>query len=366
MKDKMSSDSRYLRRRLTKADEVSVSPPFKITVQTFTEVARFCYGRAPTLTPSNVGAVRAAAELLEMEENDRDAGEGSLIRQTEEFFRQEIACDKGRAALVLQCCVGLLPESGEPAAAMAARCVQLLTTAAEEDENVDEWIVELTAVSAESFGMIMESMARWSVHDHDHLYRIADRYFAINKERVSEEEKLRICHAIDCSKLSHHLLLHLVQNSRLPLRFIFKAMLISHHHPAAFSSPLSSSHGGDSSITSLRDLLHHDATARQATNLAVRIESLERDVAGLRRHLRWSEDKRAEMEAGRAKSFRYRSSGHDRSLADYRPPVAGKEKRARGLGRKLVEGFRSLFRVSGLAVDGARTVGESSPAKATH
>ncbi|KAK8936718.1 BTB/POZ domain-containing protein [Platanthera zijinensis] len=348
----MSSHSRYLRRRLTKADDVSVSPPFKITVQTFTEVARFCYGRAPTLTQSNVAAVRAAAELLEMEENDRDAGEGSLIRQTEEFFREEIACDKGRAAVVLQGCVGLLPESGEPAAAMAARCVQLLTTAAEEDENVDEWRVELMAVSAESFGMIMESMARWSVHDHDHLYRIADRYFAINNERVSEEEKLRICHAIDCSKLSHHLLLHLVQNSRLPLRFIFKAMLISHHHPAA--------------ITSLRDLLHHDATARQAANLAVRIESLERDVAGLRRHLRWSEDKRAEMEAGRAKSFRYRSSGHDRSFADPRPPAAGKEKRGRGLGRKLVEGFRSMFRVSGVAVDGARTVGESSPAKATH
>ncbi|XP_020594170.1 BTB/POZ domain-containing protein At3g49900-like, partial [Phalaenopsis equestris] len=115
-----------------------------------------------------------------------------------------------------------------------------------------------------------------------------------NNGRLTEEEKLRICHTIDLTKLSHHLLMQLVQNSSFPLRFILKAML--HSHPPTTTTK----------TTTLSDLLDRDAAARQASNLAIRIESLERDVAGLRRHLRLSEEKQLETEsAGQTISFRF-------------------------------------------------------------
>ncbi|KAH0467791.1 hypothetical protein IEQ34_002824 [Dendrobium chrysotoxum] len=328
-REPMISASRYLRRRLWKDDDVSVSPPLNITVETFAELVRFCYSGALRLTPLNLAAVTAAAALLEMEDG---VSEWSIARRTEEFFRREIAGDEEKAEAVLWSCVEILPGAGESAAEMAARCVQVLTEAAADGEDGgEEWIAKLTEIPADSFRMIMESMARWSVYDHDHLYRIADRYFRVNNDRLSDEEKLIICHSIDCSKLSHHLLLHLVQNSLLPLRFIFKAMLLP--YPTATAAR----------IATLGDLLHHDAAAHQASNLAVRIESLERDVAGLRRRLRWSEEKRIELESGgRAQSFRFLHGDGENGAAA--APAGRRVGKGRGLGRKLVEGFRRFFR----------------------
>ncbi|XP_020575539.1 BTB/POZ domain-containing protein At3g49900-like [Phalaenopsis equestris] len=293
-REPMAFRSRYIRQILRTTNEASVSPPLNITVETFTEVASFCYTGAVTLTPFNLAALTAAGEVL------GGGGEGSLAQRTEEYFRREIARDEEKAEDVLWSCVGILPGSGEAAVGLAARCVQVLRTAGEHCGY--GWTAKLVGIPADSLERIMRSMGSLSVHDHDVLYRIADEYFETNNGRLTEEEKLRICHTIDLTKLSHHLLMQLVQNSSFPLRFILKAML---HPPPPTTT---------TKTTTLSDLLDRDAAARPAP-------------------------------AGQTISFRFihADAGENGPASAASPEKSGVGKR-RGLGRKLVEGFRRLFR----------------------
>lgn len=313
----------------------------------FAEIVIFCYDSFIQLTPANLAAVRIAADWLEM-----GADDGGLAWQAEIYFRQEVAGDARKAGHVLSACVSLLPDV--TAALLAVRCVEVLAS----EEGDGEWMEELTALPVEVFRVVAESMGTWFAHDHDLLYRIVDYYLENHRENLAEEEKSRVCHTIECSKLSHDLLLHLVQNPRLPLRFVVQAMLLDQLHTrhayvhlssaSAAAMPKQQSSNPSTNIT-LGAILQRDTARRQAAHLrtsmeatSFRIESLERDLEGLRRKLRWSEEKRAEMESVRSSSFRVAAGGKEEGST----VVVAQKSIGKGLGRKLIDGLKSVFKTS--------------------
>jgi hypothetical protein len=206
-----------------------------------------------------------------------------------------------------------------------------------------------------------------------------------------------LCYNVNCTKLSQHLFMHLVQNPRLPLRFVVQAMLVeqlhshhtmllSHHHqqaaapaPTRSAAPLlkPSLSGvfrggvavtGEDASMSLGDILQRDAALRQSAHIrasmqatSLRIETLERELAGLRTRLRRSEQQQAEAEAaaaaatgassidrapGKSASFRIpRSRLWDgEELVPVGPRrAAARDSNARGFKSRLVHGFKNLF-----------------------
>lgn len=184
---------------------------------------------------------------------------------------------------------------------------------------------------------------------------------------LTEEEKIRICSNINCMELSPGVLVQLVQNPCLPVRFVVQAMLVEQLHTrrlildCAAVPCLRRRRGaagededdarGDAEEErvvkpppTLGAILQRDAARRHASQLraaaeatSLRIESLERDLSGLRQRLRWSEEKRVDMESVRSSSFRIvRGAEVDEEVA----PPAGK---GRGLGRRLMRGLRKMF-----------------------
>lgn len=206
-----------------------------------------------------------------------------------------------------------------------------------------------------------------------------------------------MCYNVNCTKLSQRLFMHLVQNPRLPLRFVVQAMLVeqlhshhtmllSQHHQAAAPAPTRSAapllkpslsgvfRGGGMAVAgeddsmSLGDILQRDAALRQSAHIrasmqatSLRIETLERELAGLRTRLRRSEQQQAEAEAaaaaatgassidrapGKSASFRIpRSRLWDgEELAPVGPRrAAARDSNARGFKSRLVHGFKNLF-----------------------
>uniref|UniRef100_A0A803N4C6 NPH3 domain-containing protein n=2 Tax=Chenopodium quinoa TaxID=63459 RepID=A0A803N4C6_CHEQI len=125
---------------------------------------------------------------------------------------------------------------------------------------------------------------------------------------MSEDQKTQITSCIDCSILSPALLMHAVQNPRMPLRFIVQAMLIeqlnTHRslfsvlNPTTTTNPLQHSQFDprtDSPAT-LGAILERDAALRQVTQLrsaidttCSRIQSLEKELCGMKKLLMESE-----------------------------------------------------------------------------
>ncbi|WOK93134.1 BTB/POZ domain-containing protein [Canna indica] len=377
--------SGFFKRHLIENSAVSVSPPSKMTAETFAEIASFCYGAEVALTPGNLAALRVAAEWLEM-----GGGEAAgLVRRTEAYFAQEVAADAGRAVAVLRSCVRFLegPDAEAAAAAeVAAGCAEALAAM---DGGEGRWVEEMAALPVAEFGRVARSLRERLVGDHDLLYKMVDGYLRNHDGKLTEEEKNRICYNINCTKLSHYLLLHLVQNPRLPLRFVVQAMLVEQlhtrrcildhaatasadvkprHHRRSSSSKTrnessccsnsrSLSAAGDRQQLSLGAILQRDAARRRSTELraameatSLRIQSLERDLAGLRQRLRWSEAKRAEMDSMRSASFRIvrprggeMGEGPAEAPGDGQPAVSGG---GGGFGRRLVRGLKNMFRKS--------------------
>jgi len=127
---------------------------------------------------------------------------------------------------------------------------------------------------------------------------------------ITEEQKIEICNFIDCDKLSTQCLIHAVQNPRLPLRFIVRAMLVEQLNtrrtvlttPTTTNHHYTRSHQTRGSIT-LGSILRRDAAVREAAQLKVemdstnsRIESLEKELSRMKKLLRKSEKKRSLME----------------------------------------------------------------------
>lgn len=153
------------------------------------------------------------------------------------------------------------------------------------------------------------------------LLLISETYLVFVKEKkfekVTEEERSGICSSIDCTKLSSDALVECVQNPRMPLRLVMRAVLVEHlntRHSIAIASSqvqrrqlrLESNEGRQRrrSMT-LGDFLHRDAALRQTERLKTvmdstnaRIGSLEEEVRCMNRVLRECEGKEEEEERG--------------------------------------------------------------------
>ncbi|GJN11180.1 hypothetical protein PR202_ga29353 [Eleusine coracana subsp. coracana] len=298
-----------------------------------------------------------------------------LARAAEDCFFQEVAMAGAGAAEVARSCAAFLGgEAAGPAAALLTRCLEAV--AASGLDGGGEWLDDVAKLPVEEFLVVVEAMRARLVHDHDLLYTVVDRYLEKHKGKLTEEEKSRLCYAVNCTKLSQHVFMHLVQNPRLPLRFVVQAMLVEqlsshhsmlltnhhrHHHDADPPvPPLKSSvvSGGDASMT-LGDILQRDSVLRQSAHIrasmqatSARIESLERELAGLRTRLRRSEQHQhaaaIDRAPGKSASFRIPRTrlwdGED-IAANISKDTNNASGGSRGGGFKsrLVHGFRNLF-----------------------
>ncbi|KAK1315753.1 BTB/POZ domain-containing protein [Acorus calamus] len=372
MKDPLLSRIGYLRRHVTAA-AVTLSSPLHITPDTFAAVSASCYGHAVPLSPSNLAPLRVAADVLDIS-GDVDGGGDDLRRRTEAYFTNVVSGNRDAADHVLRSCLRLLPDA-EAAASLASRCVESLATTDGLDGR-SGWIDGMCALSAEDFQIIATSLRARSARSLDLLYRIADLYLKEHPGKLTEEEKNRICSTVDCRRLSPQLLIHAVQNPRMPLRFVVRAMLIEqlhtrrsifgrHHHrrpplqpPAVDVDPTPDN--------TLGAILQRDAALRQVIHLrasmeamCAKVETLEGDLAEMRLRLRRSTEEReqqqqraivAETESVRSASFRFASDkGSARRMeAERERSWASSEKssRERSIGRAFLMGIKSVFRTS--------------------
>ncbi|OAY33631.1 BTB/POZ domain-containing protein At3g49900 isoform X2 [Manihot esculenta] len=302
-KEPLASRSTYLKRQLTELSEITL--PLNITAETFALVADFCYGTNLVLTPFNVAALRTAAELLGMT-GTKGKREENLRQITETYFRRVIAVNRELAQIVFGSCLRLLPEA-ETTAFLLSRCMEALGDDGSEMDRVVDDIIDL---SADEFEVVAETM-QYRLTSHDVLYRVIDLYIQEHGGKITEEQKMDICNFIDCEKLSTQLLVHAVQNPRLPLRFIVRAMLIEQLNTrrAIFTSSAAAAnnyahpHGDDNEVITLGLILQRDAAAREAAQLKAemeatssRIQSLEKELAGMKKILQKSEKETSLME----------------------------------------------------------------------
>ncbi|KAJ8427610.1 hypothetical protein Cgig2_010872 [Carnegiea gigantea] len=322
-KEPLISKSSYLKRQLIGVSEFTLSPPLKITPDTFKQIADFCYSGHAVITPLNVAALRTAAELLKIDGGDEDGD--SLRHRTESYFSMVVAPNRDFVCSVFRSCLPLLPEA-EQTAFLASRCIEALFYLEDDDGSDDggDGVVgcaeELKTVSPEDFKVIVDSMQRRCTRSHDPLYRVVDLYFLI-----SEDQKTQICSTIDCSILSSSLLMHAVQNPHMPLRFIVQAMLIEqlNTHRSIFTAlnsaaatttttQLRPTHPTDQSPATLGAILERDAALRQVAQLRAdidttssKIQTLETELSGMKKLLGAGE---VEKEQGRGRSSSCRFS----------------------------------------------------------
>ncbi|CAK7339659.1 unnamed protein product [Dovyalis caffra] len=305
-KDPLTSRSSYLKRQLAELSEITL--PLNITAQTFAIVADFCYGTHVVITPFNVAPLRIAAELLGMTETNGKRDE-NLKQITETYFRRIITVNRELVRVVFCSCLRLLPEA-ETTAFLVSRCVEALNSTGESEEMLDGCVDDVINLAAEDFQMVGESM-QCRLDSHDVLYRIVDLYIKERSSMITEEQKIEICNLVDCDKLSTQCLVHAVQNPRLPLRFIVRAMLIEQLNtrrtllrttPTTTNHQYACGHQTGGSV-SLGSILYRDAAVREAAQLKAemdttnsRIESLEKELARMKKLLQKSEKERISME----------------------------------------------------------------------
>ncbi|KAJ1291670.1 hypothetical protein BS78_02G333800 [Paspalum vaginatum] len=396
-RDVMTSQSSYLKRLLSESSDVAVALPAGLTFDAFVHAIASCYGSdeaAAGLSPASLPATWAAAGWLELGAGRDPYG---LARAAEDYFFQEVATDHGRAAEVLRRCTAFLGgEAAGPAADLLVRCLEVLAASGCGADG-GRWLDDVAALPVEEFLVAVETMRARCAHDHDLMYTVVDHYLENHKGKLTEEEKARLCYNVNGTKLSQHLFMHLVQNPRLPLRFVVQAMLVEqlhshnsillrhHHHAAAAAAapaaPLlkpslsgvfrGSGIEGDADSMTLGDILQRDAALRQSAHIrasmqatSLRIETLERELAGLRTRLRRSEQQQAEAEAEAAAAAADGASAIDRApgkSASFRIPrsrlwdgeelapvgprrAAARDSNARGGFRsRLVHGLKNLF-----------------------
>lgn len=164
--------STFFKRKLSEFPEVTLSPPFNITAETFSLVTDFCYGNRVVITPLNVAALRTAAELLGMTDI-AESGEENLLQKTEAYFRSVIAANSEYASIVLKSCFELLPEA-ETAASLVSRCI-----AAVDADGDLRWLDEVKRLGIGDLQLVLEAVSRRLTDCHDFLYRIVDAYLQV-------------------------------------------------------------------------------------------------------------------------------------------------------------------------------------------
>ncbi|XP_062101813.1 BTB/POZ domain-containing protein At3g49900 isoform X1 [Humulus lupulus] len=305
-KDPLRSKSTYLKRQLTDSvSEFTLSPPLNISAETFTLVADFCYGAHLVVTPFNFAALRTAAELLEMTDDNGD-GEDNLVQFTDSYFRRVVAVNKEYASIVFRSSLSLLPES-ETAAFLMSKCVDVLNVTDDDgcDDGFDLFEDVILTVHPDDFHMVAEAMQR-RFNSHDVVYKIVEQYIRGHNGKMTEDQKSQICSCIDCDKLSPTLLVEAVQNPIMPLRFLVRAMLVEQLNTrhriistatTTTTKPFSNNHRRRHSdtppVTTLGALLQRDAALRQNSQLkasldatTLRIQSLEEELSGMKKLLR--------------------------------------------------------------------------------
>ncbi|KAL9245843.1 hypothetical protein vseg_019447 [Gypsophila vaccaria] len=283
-KDILITKSSYFKRHLSRLTEFTLSPPLKLTADTFKQVADFWYTNHLTVTPSNVAALRMASELLETNDNS-----GKSLREITELYLCNVLHSREFTCDVFLSSLSLLPEA-ELTAYITSRCLEAMLGEVN-DGGGGGCVDGLKTVSPEDFRVVVESMQRRFTRSHDLLYRVVDLYFQVHKGKIlSEEQKTQIISCIDCSLISAHLLMHAVQNPRMPLRFVVQAMLTTQRslftastncHPRPAESP-----------ATLRAFLERDAALRQADQMRAvidstcsRIQTLEKELSCMRKLL---------------------------------------------------------------------------------
>ncbi|KAK8471486.1 hypothetical protein PHAVU_003G235400 [Phaseolus vulgaris] len=257
------------------------------------------------MTPANVAVIRTASEMLGMTAAD------GLSHLAEMRFREVVFTNPEQALTVLRSCMAILPEA-ETTASLVSRCIEALVSV----HGITR-LNEVNEMQPRDFQIVAESFGR-RYENHDVLYKMVDSYFKENKfEKVTEEERSSICSCIDCTKLSSDALVECVQNPRIPLRLVMRAVLVEHlntRHSIAIASSevqrhqlrFESNEGRQRrrSMT-LGDFLHRDAALRQTERLKTvmdstnaRIGSLEEEVRCMNRVLRKCEGKEEEEERG--------------------------------------------------------------------
>ncbi|KAL2322833.1 hypothetical protein Fmac_027212 [Flemingia macrophylla] len=304
-KDRVASQSSYLKRHLTETSDLTLSPPLNITAETFAAVAEFCYSGRVQMTPGNVAVVRTAAELLGM------TAEGGLSHVAEALFRDVVGANGECATTVLRSCLPLLPEA-ETTASLVSRCIETLVYV----HGVTR-LKDVMEMQPRDFITVAESMGR-RLENHDVLYKIVDTYLKEKKiEKVKEEERSGICNSIECSKLSRETLIECVRNPRMALRLVVQAVVVEHlntRHSMALASAKRQKQRqrqrqGRRSMT-LGDFLQRDAVLSETTKLRTamdgtngRIGRLEEEVRCMKRVLReFDEDERNAL---RSASFHF-------------------------------------------------------------
>ncbi|KAG2329474.1 hypothetical protein Bca52824_000654 [Brassica carinata] len=382
-KDPLSRRSGYLKRHLTTVNELTLSPPLNITAETFSLVTAFCYGSHLELTPFNVVSLRVAAELLLMTGAGRNDVRDNLSNLTESYLRRVVFVNVEYIKIVLRSCLTLLPES-ETTAFLVGRCIEALTEVGD-GECVNEFLEQAVILPAGDFVVVVGAVQQ-RFPRHDLLYRVVDAYVKEHDGEITEEEKVRICNSIDCDKLSPQLLLHAVQNPKMSLRFIVRAMLqeqVNTRHSiitAADAVATSSGHRKreitdaerDSSVT-LGSLLQRDTAARQNCRLRAamdstssRIKSLEKELDEMKklisketeRMMESSSKSRSVMDSARSASFH--CGNVDKMQRGERGSVSSlsttfrrggsspqtQHKREKSLGKRLMNGIKNALSLS--------------------
>ncbi|XP_059457458.1 BTB/POZ domain-containing protein At3g49900-like isoform X1 [Corylus avellana] len=317
----MGAEDRHLDKRSWKvfssAQVFTLSPPLKITAETFALIADFCYGTNIVITPFNVAALRTAAELLEMTESN-DEGEENLLQITETYFYRIIAVNREYALIVFRSCLSLLPEA-ETTAYLVSRCVEALSSV--EDDGRGHNVAcfdDVIPMSPEDFLIVTDSMHR-RLTSHDVLYRTVTLYFKGYSGKLTEEQKTHICNSIDCNKLSPQLLLEAVQNPTMPIRFMVRAMLMEQLNTRRSilsatdrTQPPRRQRIINEHPTTLGAILQREKAARQAAHLKAamdatssRIESLEKELSVMKKLLNEPDTQRSIMGSARSSSFHY-------------------------------------------------------------
>ncbi|XP_074295280.1 BTB/POZ domain-containing protein At3g49900 [Silene latifolia] len=306
-KDPLISKSSYLKRQLIRVSEYTLSPPLKVAADTFKLVADFCYSNHAAITSSNVAALRIAAELLEMDVED--GVEDSLREITESYLCNVLLDNKESTYTIFRASLNLLPEA-EQTARITSRCLEMLFCTVDDGDcdsgGAFSCADGLKTVSPENFEVIADSMQRRFTRSHDLLYRVIDLYFLVyNGKVMSEDQRTQITRCIDCSILSEPLLMHAVQNPRMPLRFVVQAMLIEqlNTHRSIFSAintttttaitkPRPHHEFPSESPATLGAILERDAALRQVAHLrsaidttTSRIQTLEKELSFMKKIL---------------------------------------------------------------------------------
>ena len=363
-------------------------------------VTAFSYGAHIELTPFNVVSLRVAVELLLM---IRD----NLKNLTESYLRRVVFVNANYISIVLRSCLALLPES-ETAAFLVGRCIAALTEIGDGD-CVNEFLEQAIILPAGNFVVVADAVQQHFPR-HDLLYRVVDAYVKVlranfvivigvitcrvligwmilqeHNGEITEEEKVEICNSIDCDKLSPPLLLHAVQNPKMPLRFIVRAMLQEQNNTrrsiiaaadsvATTGAPAGHRHREDSSAT-LESLLQRDTAARQNYRLRAamdatssRIESLEKELEEMKKLISkesqriMESNSRSVMDSVSARSASFhcvhqRSNNVNKMQRGERGSVSSlsttfrrggtspppQHRREKSLGKRLINGIKNAF-----------------------